>query len=222
MKRYVMFFVVLGWIACQGNAHGGLFGKKNKPEPKDRVPELIAIVKTEQDEHKRASAANELRQFDPTAFPDIVPVLIEVLQNDAKTSVRTEAAESLGKMRPVSKQAGLALEQALDKDASMRVRMQARYSLLQYHWAGYRSASKEKDATITAESKEPPLAPLDGDRKSIAVSPLKKSQKVLKPTESAPPPLAPTEAPAAPKPFKTRKPSAPEKDDDGPRLEQED
>src|SRR5207302_3914603 len=100
------------------------------------------LVKADKDESKRARAAEELRQYDPTMFRDIIPVLIDVLHNDKKPSVRAEAAQSLGKLRPVSQEAGLALEQALARDPSMRVRLQARSSLLGYHWAGYRNAGK--------------------------------------------------------------------------------
>ena len=89
-----------------------------KPSPAERVPELIVIVKTDKDESKRAAAAEELRQYDPAANPDIVPVLIDVLMNDAKPAVRTEAAETLGKLRPVSQEAGWALEQAVESNHS--------------------------------------------------------------------------------------------------------
>jgi hypothetical protein len=136
---------------------GIIFGKKkSKPTPVERVPELLAQVKTDGDESKRAAAAQELRQYDPTQFPAIVPVLVDVLLTDKKPGVRAEAAQSLGKLRPISQQAGMALEQALNSDASMRVRLQARSSLLQYHWSGYRGGIKKDD--LTHQTKEPPLA----------------------------------------------------------------
>jgi hypothetical protein len=135
----------------------GIFGKKNKPNPNERVPELLAIIKTDGDEHKRASAAEELRQYDPKLYPDMVLVLIEVLMNDSKPGVRAEAAQTLGKLRPVTREVGIALEQAVAKDGSMRVRLQARSALLQYHWSGYHGG---KEATpAVPQSKEPPLAP---------------------------------------------------------------
>src|SRR5439155_25781395 len=117
--------VTVGALALPAPA-GILFGKKTKPNPAERVPELIVIVKTDKDESKRASAAEELRQYDPAAHGDIVPVLIDVLMNDPKPAVRVEAAESLGKLRPISQEAGWALEQAKEKDSSMRVRAKAR------------------------------------------------------------------------------------------------
>jgi len=70
----------------------------------------------------------------------MVPVLIEALGNDPKPSVRAESADTLGKLRPISQEVGQALEQARDKDASMRVRMQARSSLLSYYWSSYKPA----------------------------------------------------------------------------------
>lgn len=143
--------------ALVGPSYAGIFfGKKNKkPTPNDRVPELLAIVKSDGDESRRAAAAQELRQYDPVQYPMIVPVLVDVLLTDKKPGVRAEAAQSLGKMRPISQQAGMALEQALNNDSSMRVRLQARSSLLQYHWSGYHNARKDD---LVPQTKEPPLA----------------------------------------------------------------
>jgi hypothetical protein len=149
--------VLLPLVAGPGSA-GIIFGKKKKPVvPAERVPELFVIVKTNGDESKRAAAAQELRQYDPTQFPNIVPILIDVLQNDKKPSVRAEAAQSLGKLRPISQQVGMALEQARANDSSMRVRLQAKSSLMQYHWGGYRNSGK-KDEVGPKQTKEPPLA----------------------------------------------------------------
>jgi hypothetical protein len=135
---------------------GIFFGKKaRKPTPAERVPELLAQIKSDGDESKRAAAAQELRQYDPVQFPMIVPVLVDVLLTDKKPAVRAEAAQSLGKIRPISQQAGMALEQALSNDSSMRVRLQARSSLLQYHWSGYHNTHKDD---LVPQTKEPPLA----------------------------------------------------------------
>jgi hypothetical protein len=75
--------------------------------------------------------------------------------NDPKPAVRVEAAESLGKIRPVTQEAGWALEQAQEKDSSWRVRTKARYALMGYHWAGYHSDPKMKDVP-PANPKDPP------------------------------------------------------------------
>jgi hypothetical protein len=108
-----------------------LFGKRNKVNPAQRVPELIQIVRTTAEERKRIAAVDELRQYDAGAFPQIVPVLAEVLKNDPSTAVRAEAAHSLGRLRPASVEAAQALE-AAGKDAPKRVRFQARAALLFY------------------------------------------------------------------------------------------
>jgi hypothetical protein len=150
--------LVLLPLAAGSSSGGIIFGKKNNkkaPTPAERVPQLLAQVKTDGDESKRAAAAEELRQYDPAQFPTIVPALVDVLLTDKKPAVRAEAAQSLGKLRPVSQQAGQALEQALGNDSSMRVRLQARSSLLQYHWSGYRGNKKDE---IVTQTKEPPLA----------------------------------------------------------------
>src|SRR5207237_7849205 len=91
----------------------GIFFKKTpKADPVQRVPQLLYTVKTEPDEAKRAAAAAELREYDATMFPDIVPILADVLRTDGAQGVRLEAVQSLGKIRPVSAMAGEALEAA--------------------------------------------------------------------------------------------------------------
>ena len=160
-RRYllVVLAVVLFAVLPVRHASAGIFfGKKTKTTPTERVPELIKELKSDGDEHKRSSAAEELRQYDPQQFPEIVPALVDALLNDNKPGVRAEAAQTLGKLRPVNNAAGNALEQALARDGSMRVRLQARSSLLQYRWAGYTSGAKEPTPPPPTQSKEPPLA----------------------------------------------------------------
>src|SRR5579883_1420308 len=124
--RWCHYLLIAGALAAAAPAHGGIFKKGPKQDPKTRVPELLATVKTDRDEHKRVVAAEELRQYDFTAYPDIPTILIDVMLTDAKPAVRAEAACSLGKGRPISQQVGWALEQAMAKDGSARVRLQAR------------------------------------------------------------------------------------------------
>src|SRR5262245_37193923 len=162
MRHRVLIILLLVPCMATPASAGILFGrKKEKADPKTRVPELIATLKAGKDEGKRTRAAEELRNYDPLAYPDIVPALVQALQTDAKPAVRSEAAQSLGKLRPVSQAAGEALEQAMAADASMRVRLQARSSLLSYHWAGYRSGKKVEPPPLpppsgTTTGKEPP------------------------------------------------------------------
>jgi hypothetical protein len=192
MKSWRITLALLTAAALALPAPAGiLFSKKTKPNPAERVPELIVIVKTDKDESKRAAAAEELRQFDPAAYPDMVPVLIDVLMNDAKPAVRVEAAETLGKLRPVSQEAGWALEQAQEKDSSWRVRTKARYVLMTYHWAGYHTDPKLANPKEQTPDKgkvvvtPPPVAP-----KPPAIPPIRPTTG-----ETPAPPLAPTQAP---------------------------
>lgn len=140
-------------------ASAGIFSKHTKANPTERVPALIATLRSDADEHKRSSAAEELRQYDPAMFPEIIPTLADVAQHDPKSGVRMDAIQSLAKLRPVSQRAGAAIEQATHDD-SMRVRMQARTLLWQYHLSGYHG-SKTPDITMpatTIHTEEPPLA----------------------------------------------------------------
>jgi HEAT repeats len=172
---------------------GIIFGKKTpKPTPQERVPELLKIIKTDGDENKRAAAVEELRQYDPAQFPDIVPTLVDALLNDKKPSVRSEAAHSLGKLRPVVQVGGQALEMALANDSSMRVRMSARSALLSYQWNGYHSNGK-KDDPLTA-TKEPPLA--DSQNKGPELSPPAVIPARMTPVPQPPLPAAPVPVPS--------------------------
>jgi len=133
----------------------GLFGKKTKVDPAKRVPELIVTLKTEQDDRKRASAATELGTFDGVAFPEIVPVLVDILQHDAKPSVRMDAASSLGSIRPISLMAGEALDKSASSDDNLRVRLHAKGIVMKYHFAGYSPGTKTNSPG--SKTPEPPL-----------------------------------------------------------------
>jgi hypothetical protein len=157
-----LLFITVMIVSLAGPARAGLFfNRKPKPAPPERVPALLVALKTDKEERRRADAATQLREFDSTAYPEIVPALVETAQNDPKTGVRLEAIQSLAKIRPISQQAGMALEYVTDHDSSWRVRLQARSLLLQYRLSGYRSA-KQDDASPRKRGDvtgEPPLAP---------------------------------------------------------------
>jgi HEAT repeats len=155
----VLLLVMLDVTACESSAQ--LFGpKKPKIPPQQRVPELIIALKVEKDAHKRADAAEELRQYDVKEFPEIIPVLIDALQNDTATGVRIEAATSLGRIRPISPQAGQALEKAASGDSNWRVNLQARTSLVYYQLSGYHAPKKSESTgpVLPGRTDEPPLA----------------------------------------------------------------
>jgi HEAT repeats len=199
MARRLILVIVLTPVLAAPASAGILFGRKaEKPDPTQRVPELLGAVKTDGDESKRIDAAGELQHYDPVAFPDIVPVLIDVLQNDKKPGVRAEAAQTLSRLRPVSVQVGQALEQAVAKDPSMRVRLQARSALLSYRWNGYHGEEKHDDMP-TARPKEPP--PPQTKEPPLAPPPQTKEPPLAPPPAPAPAPaprLAPTPAPLPP------------------------
>jgi hypothetical protein len=229
MKCRRLLLVALLLAVFAGSSSAGIFGKKNKPTPADRVPELITIVKTDGDEHKRSSAVEELRQYDTKQFPNIVPALIDALTTDAKPSVRAEAAQSLSKLRPVTKEAGWALEQAVAKDSSMRVRLQARSALLHYHLAGYHGGKDAVGPTLTPQSSEPPLAAPTPSKPAAATAPPPRLQAtpVSQPAKAAPGAPA-VNTPSTPQPLPTGPPlvpsetpklkPAPSSGDQGPEL----
>lgn len=200
--RWLPILLVLPFLAAAAQA--GIFSrKKEKPDPKSRVPELIATLRSDGDADKRMHAAEELRNYDAASHPEIVPALIEALLSDKKPNVRAEAAQSLGKVRPVTQPAGEALEQAMAGDSSYRVRLQARSSLLGLHWAGYRSGKKIDVPPLTPTTKEPPIvstttppsAPLS--RILPAKAPPRLAPATVTPTTKEPP-LAPALPPAGP------------------------
>jgi hypothetical protein len=163
MKYSLWLLVVLALPALAAPAQAQFFfSKKARPTPAHRVPELILILKTETDERKRAAAADELREYDAKTFTEIVPVLVDVLHNDTKSSVRLEALNTLYRVRPVSQPAGQAIEFAASSDESLRVRLQAKTALLKYHLAGYSSSNKNEPSILQPSTQEPPLADPSG------------------------------------------------------------
>jgi hypothetical protein len=149
MNRFRLYFILIIVPAAALPAQGGLFSKKPRPasppasNTETRVPDLLFAVKMDPDEGKRTAAIAELRQYDSGTFPDIIPILVDVMQNDTKPAVRREAAHALGRLRPLSQPAGLALQQAAAKDPSLRVRIQAWSSFKLYQFSGFSSRPKE-------------------------------------------------------------------------------
>src|SRR5262245_50115312 len=128
MKKLALAILITFTLSWLAPAHAQLFSRKPKApaSPGQRVNELILIAKTDTDEHKRAAAAVELREFDTQTYPEIVSVLVDVARTDAKPGVRGEALASLAKIRPVSQPAGQTLEWAAANDDSFKVRWQAK------------------------------------------------------------------------------------------------
>jgi hypothetical protein len=156
LTRLLLITIIVAGLASPAPARL-FFGRKAKTAP-DRVPTLIGALKTDPEERHRADAARQLRDFDVTAYPEILPALIEAAQNDAKAGVRAEALQSLSRLRPISQQAGQTLEGMADHDSSLRVRLQARSALIQYRLSGYH-ASRNVQKQQIGPTIEPPLAP---------------------------------------------------------------
>jgi hypothetical protein len=195
--RYPLVCALL--LAAALPAPAGLFGRKKKADPVQRVPELIQILKADRDDRKRQDAAEELRQFDPSQYPQVVPALIEALQTDPKPSVRSEAAHTLSKLRPVSAPAGQALERAAAQDHALRVRLQARTALMFYHMAGYSSARKGEPP--------PPQGSASGSAPAPVLRPTTNEPPLAKSTTAEPPLASPTTAPPPPAPLPVTAPS---------------
>lgn len=206
--RMALVAVVFLAVAAPAPASFPFSKKTKQPDPLKRLPELVAQVKSDPDERKRATAAEELRNFDAQQFPDLVPILIDVLKTDAKTSVRLEAAHSLSKLRPTTQEARQALEKAASGDASLRVRLQARTSLVFYHVSNAPPKKSEQqgpvltnrpnDAPVVVKSapgrpNSPPGRTLAPDR-STKEPPLANPRPQATPP-SSPPQLVPTNPP---------------------------
>src|SRR5262249_467664 len=151
-----LLFVQLTLLILVTPTQAGIFRKSSRPDPAVHVPALLEVVKTSPDEKTRVAAASELRDYDTKAFPDILPTLIQVLGADPSSSVRSEVAETIGKIRPIAPQAGFALEQAIANDKSVHVRIAAQKALVKYRLLGYCGGGK--GGTAAAQASEPPFA----------------------------------------------------------------
>ena len=184
-RRYIFVGLVSALLSGSATA-GPIFKRSPKPDPATQVPALLQILKSEtEDERARARAAAALHEFDGKAFPDILPALIDVLGSDASATVRAEAADAIGRIRPITPQAGYALEQSLASEKSLQVKWQVRTALLAYRFLGYSGLKAE-----LVQSREP--SPV-----TTVASRGVPNSTVLYPTP-APEPFALTKAPPPP------------------------
>jgi hypothetical protein len=140
-----------------------LFGKKKATvSPDQRVQQLITIAQTAPEPSRRADAVEELRDFSTATYPYIVPVLVDILNQDKSVIVRVEAARTLGRIRPVTKTASDALSEASAKDSALRVRWQAKTSLTLFNMAsislGNQAETEQPPAKVKVSFKESPSA----------------------------------------------------------------
>src|SRR5262245_42715391 len=160
MRKLVAALLVTVPIVWLAPANAQLFNHKSKTPAAQRVPELIVQAKADPDERKRAAAAEELREYDTKRYPAIVHVLADGARTDPNTGVRYEAISSLAKIRPVSQLGGQTLEWAAVHDVALKVRWEAKSSLMSYRWAGYHSAKNDPKTGNTAPGPVPGEPPL--------------------------------------------------------------
>lgn len=135
----------------------GLFKRKQKEEPvAPPTQHYVTTLQSDPDEQKRLTAASGLVGADPRVDAAVIPTLISTLQRDPSPLVRSQAAEVIGKLKPIYLHAGLALQTAAQSDPAESVRKSAKAALWEYHLAGYRPTAgiggrKEQTA-------EPPIA----------------------------------------------------------------
>jgi hypothetical protein len=191
MSRCRLAVVFLAVAAsAQSAAAGILFNRHPKPNPSERVPVLLVTLRTEREDRKREAAVEELARYDAGTFPEIVPALVDLSQQDRSAGVRLEALKALTHLRPVNAQAGWALEQAANNDANLRVRLQARTLLWEYHLSGYHGGGKGEPPVVpgSVTTREPPLAPPLPP--PVRPSPTSPPSAVKPSVETPPPPLA--------------------------------
>ncbi len=160
----------------------------------ERVGQLLTILRSDLNEDNRLHAAEELGRLDGSRYPEIIPLLIETLRNDPKPAVRAEVVDSLTKIRPITQEAGKAIETAKE-DGSFKVRWHARSAARAYHNAGYQDQDKKIASTISkpasstsrAES-DPAPTPSSGNWLSNLVS--RPSAPPQPATATLPPPAA--------------------------------
>lgn len=210
MNRIVPFIALATILAVAADANAidfglGLFKRKQQPQKAEattKVKQLIATLHNDMDEKKRRAAAEELRGFDPRNAPEVIPALIGSLQRDPSPTVRIEVVDSLGKLKPVSTQAGIAMETALQSDPDAKVREAVKAALWQYHLNGYRPPTNSPFATQTSE---PPLAP----KTTTGFRPITNTVgKSVNYPQTAEPPLAKPKPKSAPTPTVAPPPKA--------------
>ena len=233
MRLWMIIIVSVLLPAFVVPAQGQLFRKSQpKIEAGTEVPQLLSIIRSDKDDRKRVAAIESLRNVDATAYPEIVPVLIEALLQDQRPNVRSEAAQTLGRIRPPSAAAAQALEQAAQRDSSRWVRLHSRTALVSYKLAGSSdkkaeppSASQDKSSvkSPTPVGSVPPPRIVDKQPSTTSTAPkiidrpVTPPGKIAVPSANAPRPLPnPAFSTAVPVPPATAAP--PPKTSDGPVL----
>jgi hypothetical protein len=159
--RTILVLVAFATVAVPVPAQGLFSSRKPPANPDQHVQQLVITAQTASESSKRVNAVAELRDYSTTTYPQIVPTLVHILRNDKSVAVRIEAAHCLGRIRPLTKMAGDALAEAVQKDSALRVRWQARTSLTLFNVAGLNPNNHEpgENVPLTANgsSKDVPV-----------------------------------------------------------------
>jgi hypothetical protein len=129
--------------------------KPTRIEPA-RIHQLVHIIQSDPDEAKRKAAVMELGRADPRLSSDVIQTITEALLKDPSPVVRLTSVEVIGRFNAVFPLSGLALETAMESDASPVVRKAAKQVLWEYHLIGYKSAKSGDE--FAAQTPEPPRA----------------------------------------------------------------
>jgi hypothetical protein len=179
-------------VVIVGGLVGGAVAADKKPLSLERMGQLLTILRSDLNEDNRAQAAQELSRADGAQYPEVASYLIEALRHDPKPAVRSEALESLVRLRPITAQAGKAID-AAKEDASFKVRWKARTASRTYHAAGYQDpGSEKKPAPAPAPPKtasSAPAAPTGGWLYKLMAKPSADPARTS-PSQTQQPPLA--------------------------------
>jgi len=174
MRRGLAFAI---FILFMNQAYAG----DKKAMTPERVGQLLTILRSDLSEENRTHAADELGKVDGSRYPEIIPLLIETLRTDPKPAVRAEVVDSLAKIRPLTKEAGKALE-AAKEDGSFKVRWHARSAAKVYHNAVYQD---EKKVVVTTPKSTPSATRGNSETTSSAQSGGWLSNLITKPSSSS-------------------------------------
>ncbi|HMP60522.1 MAG TPA: HEAT repeat domain-containing protein, partial [Gemmatales bacterium] len=169
-------------------------------DPHRRVHELLQTLRNDPKPDRRENAAFNLRSFSAEVHFEIVPALIDSLQQDSVPAVRRAALQSLAEIQPRSAEVLEALEHAAEHDDSWRVRQSAR-------WAkrGYQVPTEQPKATPAPTPamvpKASPTQPAEAPARfrlfpflSSSPTPAPTAAPVAIPAQAAPPAASPSPA----------------------------
>jgi hypothetical protein len=157
MRLTLIFSLIVGaGLLASSVAQGDGGASARTRLDQSRINQLIQIIQSELDENKRNAAVAELSRADPRASTGVIQIVTEALLKDSSAKVRLTAVGVIGKYNLVFPLAGLALETAMESDASPAVRKAARQVLWEYHLIGYKSAREVEE--FTRQTPEPPYA----------------------------------------------------------------